>query len=312
MASLTVKTGKYKDIEIEVLMGFYEKRSLWAERLRAVKEWLHSQGQGRLKFADDPGYYYKVRYVKATECERQLGKFGSFAATFVCEPYVYLEAGEIAIPAGALVNEYTVAHPIYHISGEGQCTLTVNKNAMVCNVGQNLTIDTDRLAAYREDGIDEKREELFEEYLDAKYSDFRMKSLEDYDRLKKVNMARRKTQSRYVRNNLMDNAREHSNGESAFLYFSEKIKEDGLYLLDEPENSLSPERQQELVRFIEDSARFFGCQFVIATHSPFLLAVRNARIYDMDEEPVDVKRWTQLPNVRAYYDFFKKHKEEFE
>lgn len=74
------------------------------------------------------------------------------------------------------------------------------------------------------DGIDEKREELFEEYLDAKYSDFRMKSLEDYDRLKKVNMARRKTQSRYVRNNLMDNAREHSNGESAFLYFSEKIK----------------------------------------------------------------------------------------
>ena len=162
------------------------------------------------------------------------------------------------------------------------------------------------------DGIDEKREELFEEYLDAKYSDFRMKSLEDYDRLNKVNMARRKTQSRYVRNNLMDNAREHSNGESAFLYFSEKIKEDGLYLLDEPENSLSPERQQELVRFIEDSARFFGCQFVIATHSPFLLAVRNARIYDMDEEPVDVKRWTQLPNVRAYYDFFKKHKEEFE
>lgn len=162
------------------------------------------------------------------------------------------------------------------------------------------------------DGIDEKREELFEEYLDAKYSDFRMKSLEDYDRLKKVNMARRKTQSRYVRNNLMDNAGEHSNGESAFLYFSEKIKEDGLYLLDEPENSLSPERQQELVRFIEDSARFFGCQFVIATHSPFLLAVRNARIYDMDEEPVDVKRWTQLPNVRAYYDFFKKHKEEFE
>ena len=160
------------------------------------------------------------------------------------------------------------------------------------------------------DGIDEKREELFEEYLDAKYSDFRMKSLEDYDRLKKVNMARRKTQSRYVRNNLMDNAREHSNGESAFLYFSEKIKEDGLYLLDEPENSLSPGRQ--LVRFIEDSARFFGCQFVIATHSPFLLAVRNARIYDMDEEPVDVKRWTQLPNVRAYYDFFKKHKEEFE
>ncbi len=150
--SLTVRTGKYKDIEIEVLIGFYEKRSLWAERLRAVKEWLHSQGQGRLKLADDPGYYYKVKYVKAKECERQLGKFGTFAATFVCQPYVYLDSGDIDIPIGTLVNEYAAAHPVYHISGEGRCTLTVNKNTMVCNVGQNLTIDTDRMVAYREDG----------------------------------------------------------------------------------------------------------------------------------------------------------------
>ena len=110
----------------------------------------------------------------------------------------------------------------------------------------------------------------------------------------------------------MDNVREHSNGESAFIYFSEKIKENGLYLLDEPENSLSPERQQELLRFLQDSARFFGCQFIIATHSPFLLSMNGAKIYDMDEEPVDVKRWTELENVRAYYDFFKKHEHEFE
>lgn len=161
------------------------------------------------------------------------------------------------------------------------------------------------------EGIDEKREDLFEEYLDAKYSEFHFRSLEDYERLKKVNLARSKTQSKYVRKNLMDNVREHSNGESAFAYFTEKIKENALYLLDEPENSLSPKRQQELVQFLEDSVRFYGCQFVISTHSPFLLAMRGAKIYDMDEQPVDVKRWTQLENVRAYYDFFKKHEREF-
>lgn len=161
------------------------------------------------------------------------------------------------------------------------------------------------------DGIDQKREDLFKEYLDVKYSEFQMKSLEDYDQLKKVNLSRRKTQSRYIRNTLMDNVREHSNGESAFMYFSNKIKENGLYLLDEPENSLSPERQQELIRFLEDSARFFGCQFIIATHSPFLLSMKGAKIYDMDVEPVDVKRWTELSNVRAYYDFFKQHEKEF-
>ncbi len=161
-------------------------------------------------------------------------------------------------------------------------------------------------------GVDRKREDLFEEYLDAKYSHFQMRSLEDYEQLKKVTTARKKTQSRYVRSRLMDNVREHSNGESAFLYFSEKIKDNGLYLLDEPENSLSPQRQKELVKFLEDSARFFGCQFIISTHSPFVLSIKNAKIYDMDEEPVDVKKWTKLPSVRAYYEFFKEHEGEFD
>ena len=161
------------------------------------------------------------------------------------------------------------------------------------------------------EGIDQKREGMFEEYLENKYAHFQMRSLEDYEQLKKVVLARSKTQSKYVRANLMDNVREHSNGESAFLYFSEKIQENGLYLLDEPENSLSPGRQQELLRFLEDSARFFGCQFVIATHSPFLLSMRGAKIYDLDEDPVDVKRWTELGNVRAYFEFFKDHEREF-
>ena len=162
------------------------------------------------------------------------------------------------------------------------------------------------------EGLDIHREELFEEYLDAKYSKFQMKSLDDYERLRKVVEARRKTQSRYVRANMMGNVREFSNGESAFQYFAEKIGENGLFLLDEPENSLSPGKQSELVKFLEDSARFFGCQFVISTHSPFILAMKGAKIYDLDEDPVDVKPWTQLENVRVYYDFFKKREAEFE
>lgn len=162
------------------------------------------------------------------------------------------------------------------------------------------------------EGIDLKRQELFDEYLDAKYSDFQLKSMADYDQLKKINKARRKTQSRFVKSELMDNVRGFSNGESAYKYFTEKIGEDGLYLLDEPENSLSPKRQLELKVFIEDSARFFGCQFVISTHSPFLLSIPGAKIYDLDEDPVDIKRWTQLENVRIYYEFFKSHLDDFE
>ena len=161
------------------------------------------------------------------------------------------------------------------------------------------------------EGIDNKRENLFGDYLDAKYSGFKMKSLEDYEELKKVNSARASTMSKFIRKNLMSNVRLYSNGESAYRYFIEKITENGLYILDEPENSLSPKRQIELMSFIEDSARFFGCQFIISTHSPFLLAIKGAKIYDLDESPVSVKRWTSLENVRTYYEFFKHHDSEF-
>ena len=162
------------------------------------------------------------------------------------------------------------------------------------------------------EGIDRRRDELMSEYLDVKYSDFRMASLDDYEQLKKVNFARGKSQSKYVRANVKDNIRERSNGESAFMYFAEKIRENALYLLDEPENSLSAERQIELVKFLEDSARYFGCQFIISTHSPFLLSMKNAKIYDMDARPVTVRPWTQLKNVRVFYDFFREHTPDFE
>lgn len=163
------------------------------------------------------------------------------------------------------------------------------------------------------EGIDVKREELFDEYFEKRRSGpFRMQSLDDYDELKKVTDARKKTLSGYVRESGMDkNVREQSNGESAYFYFTSRIQGAGLYLLDEPENSLSPPKQLELKQFLEEEARFFDCQFIIATHSPFLLSLRGAKIYDFDGDPVDVKRWTQLNSVKAYFEFFETHRREF-
>ena len=150
----------------------------------------------------------------------------------------------------------------------------------------------------------------FDEYLTNRRARFQLQSMEDYNQLKKIVSARRRTQSRYVRENLMDNVREHSNGESAFRCFTERIRENGLYRLDEPENSLSAARQRELARWLEDSVRFFGCQFIIATHSPFLLVARDARIYDLDREPVEERPWTELEAIRVYRDFFAEHEKE--
>lgn len=160
------------------------------------------------------------------------------------------------------------------------------------------------------EGIDLKRDELFEEYLDAKYSNFQMNSISEYEKLKKSNKAKKNTKSQFVKSELISNVREYSNGETSFKYFLEKIDKAGIYILDEPENSLSPNRQLELMNFIEESVRYEGCQFIISTHSPFLLGMRKAKIYDLDENPVYIKKWTELENVRVYYEFFKRYEED--
>lgn len=195
----------------------------------------------------------------------------------------------------------------------GMCAMRLNKPVPKgsCIITSDDVFDHMLTVRELNDGIDRRRTEVFEEYLENKYSKFQLSLMDDYDQLKKVVRARKKTQSKYVKEELGMNARTFSNGESAFRYFTNKITEDRLYLLDEPENSLSPERQMELCRFIADSARFMGCQFVISTHSPFLLSMKGAKIYDLDSDPVDVKKWTQLKNVRTYYDFFKQNEQAF-
>jgi len=160
--------------------------------------------------------------------------------------------------------------------------------------------------------IDDARDDMFKDYLSNKFGNFHYHDMHDYDQLQKVIEARRKTQSHYVRDNLMANAREYSNGESAMQFFEQRIQDNQLYLLDEPENSLSSSHQQALAQLLTDSARFFGCQFIIATHSPFLLAMPHAKIYDLDATPVQPKAWQDLPAVRTYAEFFKAHRQDFE
>ena len=103
----------------------------------------------------------------------------------------------------------------------------------------------------------------------------------------------------------------YSNGETAMQYFEEYLQPDALYLLDEPEVSLSPANQVILAEEINKMARLLECQFIIATHSPFMLGTLNAKIYNLDTEEYDVTKWSDLDNVRYFYNFFKKHEDEF-
>ena len=162
------------------------------------------------------------------------------------------------------------------------------------------------------EGADRDREELFHEYARLRHSQFKMKSLAEYETLKKCVDATRGSSSEFVRRHGVRNVDERSNGEEALRFFTEQIEDHAIYLLDEPENSLSAQNQQKLQQFIEESARFFNCQFIISTHSPFFLATKGAKIYNLDATPPAPEKWTNLPNVRAYYELFEEHRKEFQ
>ena len=162
------------------------------------------------------------------------------------------------------------------------------------------------------EGVDRRRELLFEEYYRSREEAYLLRDLSDLDEFKRRNEAKRRTKSDYVSKRIPKELASMSNGETAYYYFTQKIEENALYLLDEPENSLSATLQNKLRGFIEDSARFYNCQFIIATHSPFLLSIKGAKVYDLDSSPVEAKRWTELENVRIYHEFFEEHKKEFE
>jgi predicted ATPase len=94
----------------------------------------------------------------------------------------------------------------------------------------------------------------------------------------------------------------NSHGQSFLKLFGARLVPDGLYLLDEPEAPLSPQSQLGLMAMMLDAVEA-GSQFVIATHSPILLAFPGARIYSFDELPVREVPFASLDHVTLTRDF---------
>lgn len=79
---------------------------------------------------------------------------------------------------------------------------------------------------------------------------------------------------------------QQSHGEAFLALLSQQIKGRGLYLLDEPESALSPQRQLALLKLINEGVKA-GSQFMIATHSPILLAYPEATLLSFDGERLE-------------------------
>jgi predicted ATPase len=94
-----------------------------------------------------------------------------------------------------------------------------------------------------------------------------------------------------------------SHGQSLMSFFRARYRIKGLYLLDEPETALSPRSQLELVNLIRDMGQAGHAQFIIATHSPILMACPDARLYNFDDIPVQEVGYEQTDHYKIYKRF---------
>jgi predicted ATPase len=94
-----------------------------------------------------------------------------------------------------------------------------------------------------------------------------------------------------------------SHGQSVISFFAARYQIKGLYLLDEPETALSPQSQIKFLQVLKQTTEAGHAQFIIATHSPILLAFPGALIYSFDKAPVKPIGYEDTEYYRIYKDF---------
>jgi len=94
-----------------------------------------------------------------------------------------------------------------------------------------------------------------------------------------------------------------SHGQSLMTLFKARYRITGLYFLDEPETALSPKSQLELLRVLRDMGDAGHAQFIIATHSPILLACPGAHILSFDHIPVQEINYEETEHYKIYKSF---------
>ena len=178
--NMYVYDGSVEDIRISIGLAFYTPKNEWMGRLRNVAGWLlrrptmepwldhlgdyildssnekillSSSGSKYLYLSDDPDFCYRVKNVQMGSTDREARVFGRFTVDFICEGYSYAADGLVEKTISqVLQNPYEICKPVYHITGNGNCTITINEREFAIIVGGEATIDSEYMIAYRDDG----------------------------------------------------------------------------------------------------------------------------------------------------------------
>ncbi len=108
---------------------------------------------------------------------------------------------------------------------------------------------------------------------------------------------------RKMRKDYGENMQAFSHGEAYLKILQTRIGGKGIYLLDEPEAALSPLKQLSLMSFIMDVTKEKNAQFIIATHSPILMGIPGAAIFEILETGIEQVPYTQTEHYRITKNF---------
>ena len=95
-----------------------------------------------------------------------------------------------------------------------------------------------------------------------------------------------------------------SHGEGILSYFSGRFQVKGLYLLDEPEAALSPKSQVQFLHLLQELEAEGQAQFIMATHSPILMAYPGAQIFSFDADQIKEVNYQETTHYKIYEQFF--------
>ena len=142
-----------EDIEFEIEFNFMGEPDDWFAIFRRAKRWLLQKGERELRFGDDPYFFYIIKKVTIETAERVCYEIGRFTAKFICKGTQFYESGKEEVDISELNENIGIeSHPVYKITGNGPCTLTVNGKTMTATVTDNIIIDTERMITYDSSG----------------------------------------------------------------------------------------------------------------------------------------------------------------
>ena len=150
--SLFVRKRTYESTTIKVDFNYTCEENA-GEIWRAVKQWLLGKN-GELYFSDDTNIFYQISNVTVSELHKQGNYIYDFTVIFTTKDGLsYLHSGKKEYEITELFNPGIFSKPIWKITGEGVCTIAVNGNTVIAHVLGDIIIDSEKMIAYRSDGL---------------------------------------------------------------------------------------------------------------------------------------------------------------